>query len=653
MGVRIYELAKKLGIDSKELLEKLKDLNIKVKSHMSSVDDEIAEIVLEELKDKSSIKKLREEKEKREAKPVLEVDLPITVKQLSKKLSLKTNDFIQKLMKMGIFANINQVLDRRTLDEIGENFGYDIKETLTHEERLIKMHQDSKTSEEMTLRSPVVTLMGHVDHGKTSLLDVIRKSDIIRGEAGGITQHIGAYKIKFKSGGITFLDTPGHEAFTSLRARGAHVTDLVILVVAADDGVMPQTIEAIDHARAAGVPIVVAINKVDKPNADIEKVKKQLVDYDLNPEDWGGKTITVEVSAKTKEGIDNLLEMILLEAELLQLKANTNKLAQGIVIEAELSKGKGSIATVLVQDGTLRKGDVIVAGKFYGKLKALIDDTGKQIKKALPSTPVVIMGLSGVPEAGEKFYVVKNENVAREIAQKRLAKARQDSVSGTGQKHVSLEDIYERIQKGNVNQLNLIIKADVQGSLEALMDSINKIPTDEVKINIMHKGVGSIKESDVMLAAASDAVILGFHVKANVDAISCSKREKVEIREYDIIYKVIQDIKDSVEGMLEPEKREIEIGKAEVKQIFEVSKTGKVAGCYVIEGKIFRNSLCKVKRKGEIICEGKISSLKRFKNDVTEVKKDYECGLNIEGFDDLQKGDIISVFEIEEIARKI
>jgi len=650
MGVRVYKLAETLGINSEQLLEKLKELNIQAKSHMSTVDEGTAEIILEELKDEESVKKFRREKEEAEAKPILEIGMPITVKQLSKKLSLKPSKFIQKLMDMEIFANINQTIDKETIQQIGQHFGYDIRETLSAEEKIIKLHEGVKT-EKMVMRPPVVTLMGHVDHGKTSLLEVIKETDLTRKESGGITQHIGAYEIEFKQGKITFLDTPGHEAFTSLRARGAYVTDLVILVIAADDGVMPQTVEAIDHARAAKVPIIVAINKVDKANADPKKVKEQLTKYDLTPEDWGGKTITVEVSAKTKQGIEDLLEMLLLEAELLQLKVNPEKPAQGIIVEAELSKGKGAVATGLVQSGTLRLEDIIVAGSFYGKVKALISDTSEQIKEAPPSIPVGILGLSGVPDAGEQFYVVENESVAKKVTTERKQRQRQEVA--LGYKRVSLEDLYEQIQLGKVNQLNLIIKADVKGSLEALIDSIDKLDTEEVNINIIHKGVGLIKESDVMLAAASNAIVIGFHVKLGAFAKKCAKKEKVEIREYDIIYKIIQDIKASIEGMLEPERKEIVLGKAEVRQVFDVSKIGKVAGCYVTEGKIVRNALCKVKREEEIIHESRISSLKRFKDDVSEVKKGYECGLAVEGFDDLHQGDIVHIFQIQEIPKKI
>lgn len=650
MGIRVYKLADKLGIGSKQLVKKLKELNIEVKSHMSTIDEDTAEIVLEELKDEESVKLLREEKRKAEAKPVLEVELPITVKQLSKKFSLKPSKFIQRLMNIGIFTNINQTLDRETLQKIGQEFGYDIRELPSTEEKIIQMHQGEQ-SEKMVPRPPVVTLMGHVDHGKTSLLEVIRETDLTPREFGGITQHIGAYEIKFKDGKITFLDTPGHEAFTSLRSRGAHVTDLVILVIAADDGVMPQTEEAINHARAADVPIVVAINKVDKSNADPEKVKNQLTKYDLTPEEWGGETITVEVSAKTKQGIEELLEMLLLEAELLQLKANPEKLAQGVVIEAELSKGKGPVSTVLVQSGTLHSGDVVVAGQYYGKVKALINDYGKQVKEALPSTPVEILGLSGVPPAGEMFYVVESESIAKEVTSERKLKQKQQTIPGI--KRVSLEDLHKQIQAGELNQLNLIIKADVQGSLEALIDNIQKLSIEEVKVNIIHKGVGLIKESDVMLAAVSKAIVLGFHVETGVSAKECAKREGVEIREYDVIYKVIQDIKASIEGMLEPERKEVSIGKAEVRQIFDISKVGKIAGCYVTEGKVIRNALCKVEREGRIVHQGKVSSLKRYKNDVSEVKRDYECGLSIEGFEDFQSGDIIHVFQIKEISKKI
>lgn len=650
MSVRIYKLAEELGIKCKQLLEKLQELNIDVKSHVSTIDDETYRIVLEELKEDESIEQLRKEKEEEEANPILEVDLPITVKELAKKLSIKPSEFIQRLMRKKIMVNINQALNKEVLQQIGEEVGYDIIETPSTEEKVIGMHEEEEPQKQEP-RAPVVTLMGHVDHGKTSLLELIRKTTLTSKESGGITQHIGAYQIAFEGSKITFLDTPGHEAFTTLRSRGAHVTDLVILVIAADDGVMPQTKEAIDHARAAGVPIVVAINKIDKPNADTDRVKQELTSYDLAPEGWGGKTITVETSAETEEGIERLLEMLLLESEMLQLQANPDKLAKGVIIEAELSKGKGPVATALVQSGTLKVTDVMMAGKYYGRIRALINDRGENVDQAVPSTPVGVLGLSGVPEAGEQFYVVKDEETAIEVACNRQEEKREKSIPGI--KRVSLEDLYEKFEEGEVHQLNLIIKADVKGSLEALVQAVNKIETEEVNINLLHKGVGIIKESDIMLAAASDAIIFGFHIGANSAAEECAKREGVQIMEYDVIYEAVQDIKASIEGMLEPEEKEVELGKAEVREVFDISKVGKIAGCYITEGKIDRGALCKVKRDNEIIYESRINSLKRFKKDVSEVNKNYECGMNVEGFDDFKKGDVIEIYKIKKIPKRL
>ena len=493
--------------------------------------------------------------------------------------------------------------------------------------------------------------MGHVDHGKTSLLDIIRKTKVADKEAGGITQHIGAYEVMLPKGSVTFLDTPGHAAFTAMRARGANATDIVVLVVAADDGIMPQTIEAIDHARAAGVTIVVAINKIDKQNINLDKVKKQLADHNLNPEEWGGKTITVGVSAKTGQGIDDLLEMLLLEAELLELKANPDKPAIGIVIEAELSKGKGPIATVLVSNGTLRIGDIVMAGLNYGRIKAMLDDKGRRVTEAGPAKPVEILGLSGVPQAGEKFYVIADEKKARDIVTTRQMESERKKLAGKTSK-VTLEELYNKIKVGEVKELKIVIKADVQGSLEAIKDSLEKLSTEEVKLSVIHGQVGDINESDIMLASASNAIIIGFHVNAATEAKALAKQEEVEIRIYSIIYEVVNELQAAMEGMLEPVIEEVFLGRAEVRQVFNVSKIGVVAGCFISKGRIPRDAVCKLIREKEIVYKGKMSSLKHFKDDLKEAKEGFECGISL-GFKDIQKGDLIEAIEIKKVARRL
>jgi translation initiation factor IF-2 len=493
--------------------------------------------------------------------------------------------------------------------------------------------------------------MGHVDHGKTSLLDMIRKTKVVDKEAGGITQHIGAYEVVLPKGRVTFLDTPGHAAFTAMRARGANVTDVVVLVVAADDGIMPQTIEAIDHARAANVPIVVAINKIDKQNINLDKVKKQLAELNLMPEEWGGKTITVGVSAKTGQGIDELLEMLLLEAEMLELKANPDRLANGVVIEAELSKGKGPVARILVLNGTLRVGDNIIAGLNYGRVKAMLDDKGRRIGEALPARPVEILGLSGVPSAGEKFYVVNDEKKARDIVSARQAEAEKKKLASRGHK-ISLDELYNKIKEGEVKELKIILKTDVQGSLGAIKDSLEKLSTDEVKLSVIHGQVGDINESDIILASASDAVILGFHVDIIPSAKALAKQEGVDVRIYSIIYELVNDVQAAMEGMLEPILEEVFLGRAEVRQVFRVSKVGTVAGCFVSKGVIPRNANCRLVREKEIIFKGKVSSLKHLKDDVKEIKEGFECGIGL-GFNDINKGDIIETVGIRKVARRL
>ena len=582
----------------------------------------------------------------------LEINIPITVKDLSVKIQLKPSVLIKYLIEeQRMFVTINQSLNEEIVIKTLEHFGFQYKKKMTIEESLLQSHIED-SGKEFLPRPPVITLMGHVDHGKTSLLDAIRRSKIVDREHGGITQHIGAYEVETGKGKITFLDTPGHEAFTAMRTRGANITDIVILVVAADDGIMSQTVEAIDHARAAKVPIVVAINKIDKQNIDIDKVKRQLSEHDLMSEDWGGKTITVSVSAKTGEGIDKLLEMILLETEMLELKAIYDKLASGVVVEAKLSKGQGLIVTVLVQSGTLKTGDNVICGAHYGKIRAMINSLGQRVNEATPAIPVEILGLSSLPEAGEKFYVLNDEKKLKEIASQRQMQTRQAKLTPDA-KHISLDDLYSQIQKGVVKDLNLILKADVQGSLEAIKESLAKLISEEVKLNILHLGIGSINSSDVILAEASNAIIIGFHVDSENKAKELANSKKVEIRTYRVIYELINEIKLALEGLLAPKIKKIFIGRAEVRKVFNLSKSGTVAGCFVQKGKITRQATISLTREGKILFEGNISALKRFKDDVREVTENFECGISLEGFSDYKEGDIIEAYTIEKIARTL
>ncbi|MFC1704248.1 translation initiation factor IF-2 [Candidatus Omnitrophota bacterium] len=589
-----------------------------------------------------SVKKLKE----------IELKLPISVKELSVKLQQKPSIVMKSLIQMGIFVSINQTLSEELVNKILEKFELQLKKLPTEEERMVEDHrQESSEKGSLSFRSPVVTFMGHVDHGKTSLLDLIRKTKVAEREHGGITQHVGAYRVSLDKGAITFLDTPGHEAFTAMRARGANITDAVVLVVAADEGVMPQTIEAINHSRAAEVPIIVALNKIDRPSADIDKVKKQLSELDLASEDWGGKTITVGVSAKTGEGIDHLLEMILLEAEMLELKANHDKKASGAVVEAKMSKGKGSLITAIVHDGTLHVGDAVVVGSYYGKVKALLDDNEENISEAGPSMPVEILGINGVPEAGEQFYVVEDERTARDIFNRRQAQKKKEQMQPSAK--LSLDDIYVQIKEGKVKEVPLIVKADVQGSLEALKDSLGKIPSTEVQLKIIHAGVGVINASDVVLASASNAIIIGFHIDIAPAAAVQAEKEGVDIRSYRIIYDAINDIRAALEGMLEPKVKKTFVARAGIKQVFKLSKHGIVAGCTVQKGKITRNLHAELSRNGEVVHKGKLSSLKRFKDDVREVAEGFECGMTLDDFTDYRQGDIIDFYVIEKIARKL
>lgn len=582
----------------------------------------------------------------------LELELPITVKDLAIRLQEKPSLIIKLLMGMGIMVGINQALDEATAVKICEKYNCRIKKAPDKETEALRIHEEADDADAVTQRCPVVTFMGHVDHGKTSLLDAIRKTKVAESEHGGITQHIGAYRVSLPHGEITFLDTPGHEAFTAMRSRGARITDIVVLVVAADDGIMPQTEEAIDHARAAGVPIVVAVNKIDKPQANLDRVKKQLADHELKAEDWGGKTITVAVSAKTGEGIDALLEMILLEAQMLELKANSQKLARGVVIEAKMAKGRGPVVTLLVQNGTLHLNQNIVVGNFYGKIRAMFNDRGVSVTSAGPSIAVEVLGISGIPDAGEQFFAFADEKQAKLIAQMRLEKEKQEQQVKVI-KRVSLEDLHAQIAQGKIKDLKLIVKADVQGSLEAIKDTLSKLNVSEIKLEIIHAGVGNINSSDAILAQASNALIVGFNVTADERAKEIVAKEGIEAKTYNIIYELANEIKLAIEGMLEPKLKKVFLGRAEIRKVFKLSRAGTIAGCFVTKGKINRSSSISVIRNGTAIFEGKLSSLKRFKDDVRDVAEGFECGMAVGGFDTIQEGDIFEAYEIEKIARKL
>lgn len=734
--IRVHALAKDIGISSKELIEKLKELNIPVKNHMSTLvkDDEDKvrdfynksnknnspkkEVVNKENKkdnkenkektdknshknshknDKESNNKVNANKNKRKdndknknsknkknhnnnkpaftrdlskKKPkkhkakhknnieekeedVIDIVAPITVKDFADQVGLGISTVITKLIKLGVMANQNQTIDEDTCILLADELGIEInvlepevEKTIEEEFGLIK----SDKKKDLKPRPPVVTVMGHVDHGKTSLLDSIKSSHVTDQEAGGITQHIGAYTVNLNGKKITFLDTPGHEAFTAMRLRGAQTTDIAILVVAADDGVMPQTIEAISHAKSAKVPIIVAVTKIDKPEADIERVKQELMNYDLVPEEWGGDTIVVGVSSKTREGIDDLLEMILLVAEMSELKANPNRKAIGTVIEANLDKSKGPMATILVKNGTLRFGDSVVSGVCSGRIRAMKDDKGKDIRKAGPSAPAVILGLSDVPNAGDTLYAVADDKTAKAIADKNQELSREIRLNQTSK--ISLDNLFDKINEENVKELNIVVKADVKGSAEALVQSLMKLSTDEVKISIVHSAVGGINESDVTLASASNAIVIGFNVRPNINAIDLAKSENVEIRTYRVIYEIINDIEQAVKGMLDPDVVEEIMGRCEIRQIFKLPNKQMVAGVYVLSGKILRNSKVKVLRDDIVIHEGDISSLKRFKDDVKELQQGYEGGLVIDGFNDIKENDLLESYVLKEVERK-
>ncbi len=699
--VRVYELAKELGINSKKLIEVMKDMDIKVNNHMSTLTDDEAKKVMsiltgqtgdrkpdkeeaeakkdqaakkpEEKPEKKAVKKAESKKEKSEEekpapsrkarkaiqeekraaalkaqKPKVRLEGQVTVAELAGHFDLPATQLITELMDMGIMASLNQPLLPESVELLADEHGFEIDYIEDPiEEELLAVCEDEGGKE--ILRKPVVTVLGHVDHGKTSLLDSIRSAKVTDGEVGGITQHIGAYQVDINNKQIVFLDTPGHEAFTAMRARGAQVTDIAVLVVAADDGVMPQTVEAINHVKAAQVPIMVAVNKIDKPDANPDRVKQQLSEHGLVSEEWGGDTIFVNVSAIKGDGIEELLEMILLLAEVGELKACPERTARGTVVEAKLDRGRGPVATVLVQDGTLSVGESLICGSIAGKIRAMNNDRGERINSAGPSTPVEILGLNEVPLAGDTFQVVGDDKVARQVAEKRAAKLKEAS---RRVQRVTLDDLFKQIQEGEVKDLNLILKADVQGSVEAVQDALNKLSLEEVQIKIIHTGVGAINESDIMLASASNAIVIGFNVRPDANARKLAEQDKVDVRLYRIIYEAIEDIKNAVTGLLKPIMKEVILGQAEVREVFKVSRLGNIAGSYVTEGKITRNAMIRVIRDGTVVHDnGKIDSLKRFKDDVKEVLTGYECGILLENFNDLNEGDIIEAYTMKQVKR--
>lgn len=696
--VRVYELAKELGTTSKKLIEVMENMDISVNNHMSTLSDDEAKRVMAILtgqvdgkppkepakeiakkpekkveetkkaatavkkKDKPEVeekavpsRKARKaiQEEKRAAalkaqRPKIRLEGQVTIAELAGHFDATPAQLITYLMEMGVMANVNQPLTSDSIELLAEEYGFDLDYIEDPVEEVLLALDDVDKKKEI-FRKPVVTVLGHVDHGKTSLLDTIRNTKVTAGEVGGITQHIGAYQVKVNDKKIVFLDTPGHEAFTAMRARGAQVTDIAILVVAADDGVMPQTIEAINHAKAAQVPILVAINKIDKPDANPDRVKQQLSDHGLVAEEWGGDTIFVPVSAIRGDGLEELLEMVLLLAEVGELKANPERAARGTVIEAKLDRGRGPVATILVQDGTLRVGEPIICGSIAGKVRAMINDRGERVDEAGPSTPVEIQGLNDVPMAGDRFQVVSDDRVARQVAEKRAFKLREAS---RRVQRITLDDLFKQIQEGEVKDLNLILKGDVQGSVEALQDALFKLSLEEVQIKIIHTGVGSINESDVMLASASNAIVIGFNVRPDNNARKLAEVDQVDIRLYRIIYEAIEDIKAAVTGLLKPIMKEVILGQAEVRQLFKVSRLGSIAGSYVIEGKLTRNAMIRVIRDGTVILDGgRIESLKRFKDDVREVLTGYECGILLENYNDLHEGDIVEAYVMEQVAR--
>ncbi|MDE1412536.1 translation initiation factor IF-2 [Bacillus licheniformis] len=712
--MRVYEYAKAINVSSKDIIAALKDMNIEVNNHMAMIEENAIKQLDQKFKksakpagnkkdagtggqkpqeaaklnagskpnknrdgkknnvqntqfnNKNKKKNNNNKKNKRgknhqspqekQFKPKKELPEKIeftnsmSVGALAEELGKEPSEIIKKLMLLGIMATINQDLDKDTVELIASEYGVEVEEVIVHEETEFEKYEEPDNEEDLEIRPPVVTIMGHVDHGKTTLLDSIRKTKVVEGEAGGITQHIGAYQIEENGKKITFLDTPGHAAFTTMRARGAEVTDITILVVAADDGVMPQTVEAINHAKAAEVPIIVAVNKIDKPTANPDRVMQELTEHGLVPEAWGGETIFVPLSALSGEGIDELIEMILLVSEVEELKANPNRRAKGTVIEAELDKGKGSVATLLVQNGTLHVGDPIVVGNTFGRVRAMVNDVGRRVKSAGPSTPVEITGLNEVPNAGDQFLVFKDEKTARSVGEARATKQLEEQRSDKAK--LSLDDLFEQIKQGDVKEINLVVKADVQGSVEALAAALQKIEVEGVRVKIIHTGVGAITESDIILASASNAIVIGFNVRPDGNAKSTAEAENVDIRLHRIIYKVIDEIEAAMKGMLDPEYEEKVIGMVEVRQTFKVSKIGTIAGGYVTEGTITRDSGIRLIRDGVVIFEGEVDVLKRFKDDVKEVSQGYECGITIKKYNDIREGDMIEAYVMQEIERK-
>ncbi|MEG9460941.1 translation initiation factor IF-2 [Bacillus amyloliquefaciens] len=713
--MRVYEYAKAINVSSKEILTALKNMDIVVNNHMAMLEEKIIKQLDAKFKkggagvtsqkpaetnknkpqginqqpagnqpnkirdgkkndvqnnqfnknkknnnnNKNKNKRNHNNKNQYQQKPLKpKKELPekitfsgsLTVGALAEELGKEPSELIKKLMLLGVMATINQELDKDTIELIASEYGVETEEVIVLEETELEKYEEADKEEDLQIRPPVVTIMGHVDHGKTTLLDSIRKTKVVEGEAGGITQHIGAYQIEENGKKITFLDTPGHAAFTTMRARGAEVTDITILVVAADDGVMPQTVEAINHAKAAEVPIIVAVNKVDKESANPDRVMQELTEYGLVPEAWGGETIFVPLSALTGKGIDELVEMILLVSEVEELKANPNRQAKGTVIEAELDKGRGSVATLLVQTGTLNVGDPIVVGNTFGRVRAMVNDLGRRVKTAGPSTPVEITGLNDVPQAGDQFLVFKDEKTARSVGEARASKQLEEQRSDKAK--LSLDDLFEQIKQGDVKDINLIVKADVQGSAEALTAALQKIEVEGVKVKIIHTGVGAITESDIILASASNAIVIGFNVRPDGNAKSTAEAENVDIRLHRIIYKVIEEIEAAMKGMLDPEYEEKVIGQVEVRQTFKVSKIGTIAGGYVTDGHITRDSGLRLIRDGVVIFEGEVDVLKRFKDDVKEVSQGYECGITIKKYNDIREGDIIEAYVMQEIERK-
>ncbi|MEB4594406.1 translation initiation factor IF-2 [Bacillus amyloliquefaciens] len=713
--MRVYEYAKAINVSSKEILTALKNMDIVVNNHMAMLEEKTIKQLDAKFKkggagvtsqkpaetnknkpqginqqpagnqpnkirdgkkndvqnnqfnknkknnnnNKNKNKRNHNNKNQYQQKPLKpKKELPekitfsgsLTVGALAEELGKEPSELIKKLMLLGVMATINQELDKDTIELIASEYGVETEEVIVLEETELEKYEEADKEEDLQIRPPVVTIMGHVDHGKTTLLDSIRKTKVVEGEAGGITQHIGAYQIEENGKKITFLDTPGHAAFTTMRARGAEVTDITILVVAADDGVMPQTVEAINHAKAAEVPIIVAVNKVDKESANPDRVMQELTEYGLVPEAWGGETIFVPLSALTGKGIDELVEMILLVSEVEELKANPNRQAKGTVIEAELDKGRGSVATLLIQTGTLNVGDPIVVGNTFGRVRAMVNDLGRRVKTAGPSTPVEITGLNDVPQAGDQFLVFKDEKTARSVGEARASKQLEEQRSDKAK--LSLDDLFEQIKQGDVKDINLIVKADVQGSAEALTAALQKIEVEGVKVKIIHTGVGAITESDIILASASNAIVIGFNVRPDGNAKSTAEAENVDIRLHRIIYKVIEEIEAAMKGMLDPEYEEKVIGQVEVRQTFKVSKIGTIAGGYVTDGHITRDSGLRLIRDGVVIFEGEVDVLKRFKDDVKEVSQGYECGITIKKYNDIREGDIIEAYVMQEIERK-